>query len=155
MSSVKLSPEETARFWSKVDTSGGPEACWNWTASTSRGSLGYGAFALSRHNPTARGVHSAHKISVIIAGRPPEPGQVILHLCDNPKCVNPDHLRLGSQLENVRDCVGKQRHATRLPRFTGHQKGGIKRALRRNSWGTVAAKYGLNRGQLRRVLEGK
>lgn len=37
-------------------------------------------------------------------------GRVLLHACDNPRCVNPDHLKPGTQSQNVRDCVRKGRH---------------------------------------------
>lgn len=87
------------RFWSKVDKSGD---CWVWIASTS--SKGYGKFWF-------RNWHwRAHRVSWILAnGEIPE-GMHILHECDNPPCVNPDHLTSGTQLDNMKDKVQKGRH---------------------------------------------
>lgn len=51
---------------------------------------------------------------ILLHGPIPEwPEAVVLHSCDNRKCINPDHLSLGTQQENIRDCVGKNRQASR------------------------------------------
>lgn len=75
--------------------------CWNWK--TYIGKNGYGQFIL---NPKKV---SAHRASWIIhKGEIPQ-GLFILHKCDNKKCVNPNHLFLGTQLENIRDAYSKGR----------------------------------------------
>ena len=74
-------------------------ACWKWTASRARG--GYGQFFTSVKD--GREWHRAHRFSYIAyRGNIPE-GMVVMHICDNPRCVNPDHLQLGTQADNMRD----------------------------------------------------
>lgn len=84
-------------FWSKVDRSGGPDACWQWLGFRDR--IGYGHFSHKL----------AHRIAWIARfGGIPE-GQQVLHHCDNPPCCNSRHLFLGTQADNMRDCVAKGR----------------------------------------------
>jgi hypothetical protein len=93
------------RFWSKVAR--GSE-CWVWTAG--RDEYGYGAFI-------APGLgQRAHRVAWGLDNGPA--GDLdVLHHCDNPPCVRPSHLFLGTQADNVRDCKSKNRQAkgTDLP----------------------------------------
>ena len=82
------------RFWSKVDKRG-PDDCWEWKASLNHG--GYGQFRLITR------CELSHRISAQIAHPNPNGYICVLHSCDNPKCVNPNHLRWGTQLENMQD----------------------------------------------------
>ncbi len=87
-------------FWSKVQKTKG---CWIWTASTIRG--GYGQYHVKRWPM------KAHRISWMIANKQNVPnGMNVLHNCDTPACVNPDHLFLGTAMDNWLDCVAKNRH---------------------------------------------
>jgi hypothetical protein len=90
------------RFWSKVNKT---NTCWLWAAGTTR--KGYGQI---RDN---KGYNvRAHRISYEIAfGNIPE-GTHVLHTCDDRRCVNPEHLFLGTNLENMRDAVEKKRTMT-------------------------------------------
>lgn len=94
-------PED--RFWSKVEKT---ESCWNWTAGNNRG---YGQFSIGgRANG---GNILAHRFSYeLVHGKLP-PGVCVLHRCDNPSCVNPDHLFTGTQQDNIADKMGKNRQA--------------------------------------------
>lgn len=84
------------RFWEKVKKVEG--GCWLWTASTNKG---YGLF---REFPGLR-MEMTHRISYRWAkGEIPE-GAVVMHSCDNKRCVNPEHLSVGPQSENVRQAV--------------------------------------------------
>lgn len=88
------------RFWSKVDKSG---ECWTWTAAL-RGSNGYGQF-------WDDGPVFAHRFSWVMAVGPIPSGMLVLHKCDNPRCVRPEHLFLGTHLDNARDRNAKGRQS--------------------------------------------
>jgi hypothetical protein len=97
-----MTPEE--RFWTKVDTSGGPNACWEWTGCRNEKRGGHGMF---RHEGRS---WQASRIAWWFANRQrPERGQVIRHKCDNPPCCNPAHLESGTQRDNIRDMVVRGR----------------------------------------------
>jgi hypothetical protein len=77
------------RFWAKVDKSGGPSACWLWTASTNKG---YGQLEIDGRP------EGAHRIAYKLSIGPIPNGLSVCHSCDNPPCCNPSHLFLGSKL---------------------------------------------------------
>jgi HNH endonuclease len=86
------------RFWAKVEKTDG---CWLWNGA--RYYNGYGAFGLSRQKKGAL----AHRVAYLLThGEIPE-GQLILHRCDNPPCVRPDHLYAGSYSDNQRDTIAR------------------------------------------------
>jgi len=97
----KISPTAWSRFEQKykIDLASG---CWLWTAC--RGHRGYGLFALDGH----RTIH-AHRASwVLNVGEIPD-GMLVCHKCDVPACVNPEHLFVGTSLDNNRDMLAKGR----------------------------------------------
>ena len=91
-----------ARFWSKVVKADG---CWEWTAY--RDPLGYGRLNVD-------GVPVlAHRLAYELEHGAIPDGMCILHRCDNPPCVNPDHLWLGTQADNSLDMASKGRWRNR------------------------------------------
>ena len=88
------------RFWAKVDKSG---TCWTWTARCDDD--GYGRF---RPSPST-GDTGAHRVSFVLSGGVLHPGQLVLHRCDNPPCVRPDHLYAGSAAQNTADMDSRGR----------------------------------------------
>ena len=87
------------RFWAKVKKT---KQCWIWTGS--RGNRGYGRFRMDKDD-----YWNAHRVTWAITFGPIPDGLQVLHHCDNPACVRPDHLFLGTQSDNVRDMVQKNR----------------------------------------------
>lgn len=99
---------EAERFWKFVDRSGGPNACWPWTSTTLRG---YGRFQRGDH---PWGKRFAHRYAYELTyGTIPESETefVVMHTCDNPPCCNPRHLRLGTDRDNIHDCIAKGRNS--------------------------------------------
>lgn len=91
------------RFWKKVHKT---DACWIWTgARTGRSSCKYGYFKV----PWATNAVVAHRVSWVFANGAIPDDLKVLHKCDNPPCVRPDHLFLGTQMDNVQDRMRKGR----------------------------------------------
>jgi hypothetical protein len=88
------------RFWTKVERRG-PDDCWLWTARRNRN--GYGTFWLGRS-----GVLATH-VALTLSGKPRPEGLIALHSCDNPPCVNPNHLRWGTRKENQSEMSERER----------------------------------------------
>lgn len=96
-----MTETQLIKFWSRVDKSGD---CWEWTGCKTP--QGYGLFFIKRGISQLR----AHRISYELAnGNIPE-GMIICHSCDNPPCVNPDHLWAGTIIDNNLDCIKKGRN---------------------------------------------
>ena len=90
------------RFWSKVDRSGGPDACWPWTGSKNP-QTGYGVIQIEgRHTGT-------HRVAWELANGKPLGDLVACHHCDNPICCNPSHIFAGTHGDNSRDRFAKGR----------------------------------------------
>ena len=95
------------RFWKKVSKSPGLDMgdCWEWVGSRTRG--GYGGLTFCGKIKVA-----THVAYFLTTGYMPDAskGDVLCHVCDNPPCVNPDHLFLGDRTINIADMHAKGRH---------------------------------------------
>lgn len=105
------------RFWARVAKAGDHE-CWEWTGSKTP--VGYGKIhALGKPR-------MAHRVSIWLATGADLDGKFyVCHTCDNPGCVNPAHLWIGNNSENILDAYSKgrmvsQRHPERLSRGEEH-----------------------------------
>lgn len=132
-------------FWNRVSRRR-PDECWDWIGVVTP--YGYGVFNNRR----------AHRLSYQI--NVGEPGAFdVLHTCDNRKCCNPNHLYLGTDIENARDRVVRNRTAKGSKNahavLTEEQVSNIKASLRAGALVTpLAAQYGVTRMTIRRIRMG-
>ena len=138
------------RFWAKVAKSG-PDECWEWNGN--RNPRGYGSLTLgSRRDGTRRTVR-AHRVSWELAYGAIPDGLCICHTCDNRACVNPAHLFLGTQADNVADCMRKGRHHAKLG---ADEVRAIRDASARGqSQYSVATEFGVGQAHVSRIVNGQ
>jgi hypothetical protein len=154
------------RFWSRVDRSGGPDACWPWLGHRMRSGHGQVGFR--------RRVWLTHRVAYTLARAEIAAGMAICHSCDNPPCCNPAHLFEGTRADNNADKMAKGRHVTPAglwngsslhpesrPRGEGHARSvltdDVVRRLRaaNASAGDLAVEFGLARSTVRDVVSGR
>ncbi len=141
-------------FWSKVRKSPEPDGCWLWTAG--RNNKGYGLIRWRGRNCLA------HRISWELANGPFPAELQVLHRCDVPLCIRPDHLFLGTVRDNVRDMMAKGRNRARAGESAAHSKltGNQVRELRarfacgETNYSQLARAYGIDRGNVRKIVLG-
>lgn len=145
---------DVQRFWSHVDRSGD---CWIWTASRFRLRGNYGIFCLNYRNLRA------HRVAYELAYGPIPEGAYVLHHCDNPPCVRPDHLYLGDQFDNMRDMASRDRHIwgsgedNPNARLTMEDAREIRRLYRRGgvTQAEIGKQFGVSQSTIGRVVSGK
>lgn len=138
------------RFVEKFKESNG---CWEWQAKISP--YGYGQFAIAPGN-----VQQAHRFAYELFVGPIPKGLCVLHDCDNRKCVNPAHLWVGTQAQNIHDMMKKGRDKKATADKNGRAKIDWDTALKIRA---MAGKYpqkeitlsvGISRWQIRRITKG-
>lgn len=152
-------PEE--RFWKHV-TPGGADECWEWQGATQGG---YGNLLVT-HKPKQRTV-KAHRLSWEIHNGPIPEGKNVLHRCDNPPCVNPAHLYVGTPADNARDRAERKRGREHRPenrgakapraKLTRAQAEAIMEALSevpRRSQASIGAEFGVTQQTVSRIMHG-
>jgi hypothetical protein len=131
--------------------------CWNWTGTLNRRG-GYGQCNFLRDGKRLL----AHRWSWLLARGPIPDGLHVLHRCDNPRCVNPEHLFLGTHQDNMRDAIlkGRRKHPS-PPRVRGEKHGRAKlnaeqvKAIRLDdrTSGAVAKDYGMSPSTIHEIRE--
>lgn len=150
----KLYPDPVDRFWAQVDAAG--DGCWEFTGT--RFEDGYGMITWDGRQ------QGAHRISWIIANGPIPTGLVVRHRCDNPPCVRPDHLELGTVRDNCRDMW--ERGNPQIPHLRGSKQNGAKlteaqipaiRAARTAGMSVrvLAEQYGVSMSTIYKIGQGK
>lgn len=152
---IVFTEKESRRFWSFVDRKSNPNGCWEWTGF--RDVNGYGVFGFRR------GSHRAHRLSFLLHVGPIGENLFVCHTCDNPCCINPGHMWLGTPHENTTDMIRKDRdnfgrsgeahHAAKLNRLQ------VEEIKKRHSVDGVmqkdlAEEYGIGRMQVSRIVRG-
>lgn len=145
--------EAVARFWSRVNRADG--GCWEWQGT--RQHYGHGLLSVGGRNL------KVHRISYEMHVGPIPAGLIVRHRCDNPPCVNPDHLEVGTRADNNRDRDERGRHvkleneAHGMHKLTDLEVAAIRRlaethALTRMA---IARKFGISEGYLYRLIKGE
>lgn len=142
-----LTAKQVEGFWSKVDKSAGPDACWPWTAGVSwngYGKIAFGGAALGQKH------YRAHRVSLFFATGV-EDG-LALHSCDNPACVNPAHLRWGTGIDNSadmkergRECRGEKQWQSKLTAVAVRE---IRQRFTGDNRNELAAEFNINQRHL-------
>ena len=101
------------RFWPKVNKTDG---CWLWTGTTS--AFGHGNIRRTGSNRPV----GAHRFSYELHHGAIPDGLWVLHRCDNPRCVRPDHLFLGTPKDNMQDMASKGRSGGQIGEAHHHAK---------------------------------
>ncbi len=130
------------------------ESCWIWHAVIDR--HGYGRFFVRRGQPCLR----AHRYAYIRAKGPIPVGMLVRHICDTPSCVNPEHLLIGTHVDNMNDMKRRGRGfgpglGEKHPRakLTGEQVCLIREAYRRGETvAELAERFVLNKPHVRKVV---
>lgn len=130
----ELTQKQVRRFWSRVDREGD---CWEWRGYVHSG--GYGRISFFRRS------YEAHRVAYALTKGDPL-GQCVCHRCDNPTCVNPAHLFLGTRDDNNQDMVRKDRHARGEKHGAARLTADDVRAIRASTATAVslAPKYGIS-----------
>ena len=136
------------RFWSRVDKNG---SCWLWTGS--RTYNGYGHF----YGKIDGVVYwRANRFSWALANGSIPDGMFVCHRCDNPWCVNPDHLFIGDRFDNMRDALQKGRFANgeraRHAKLTEPQVIEIKRSDESDS--VLAKRFNIDPSAITKIRNG-
>lgn len=156
----RLSPPEL-RFWSRVDKDG-PEhptlgRCWIWIGCKDK--LGYGYFG------GGAGERRVYRYSYVLHFGPIPEGLCVLHRCDNPSCVNPEHLEPGTRIDNNADRDRKGRQGNHKgtcngrAKLTESQAAEIRQRYRRGSRDAniraLAQEFGLSRSAVQYLVSGQ
>lgn len=143
-------------FFAKFEI-GDPAECWDWRAGKLKGGYGGLSVWIGKQSKSFR----APRLSFMFFNGPIPEGHLVCHHCDNPCCVNPFHLFLGTEMENRHDCDQKHRGAT------GEKNGGAIieaqtvmaiRQMRRTtglSYPKLARAFGISLAQVYRIVKGK
>jgi hypothetical protein len=138
-----IKPEDV--FWEKVNKT---DTCWLWLSTTNQ--YGYGIFLVNKKSLRA------HRYAYQLTKGEIPANMVILHTCDNPVCVNPSHLKLGTKDDNNKDSKNKMRNA--FGEKNGHAKLTMQQTIEirasTEKQSVLVAKYNVNQSTISRIKSG-
>lgn len=149
---IALNEKQTVRFWGHVNKSV-PSGCWLWTSAVNQS--GYGAFCI------VKGAHIAHRIAYTLANGPIPDGLYVLHKCDVKLCVNPEHLFIGTQDDNMKDRSAKGRapigEGNKLSKLKSEQVLEIRRLHASKELGpnAIASRFGVSPANVQYIVTRK
>jgi len=160
---LPISEHDQKRFWASVKVVPG-EGCWEWQKAVQPRGLQYGIFGI--RPPGGKAVkqlqYKAHRVAWYLANGDIPEGKLVLHKCDNPKCVRLDHLFLGSPKDNMQDKCKKGRQVWAwgetqwASKLTEEQ---VIEIIKRNRIGesqsALAREYGVWQAQIGRICRGE
>ena len=152
-----INPHETMveRFWNQVSKGDGPDDCWEWIGCVSP--TGYGSFNIEGKSFA----QATHRVSYEMAFGPIPKGMFICHKCDNPPCVRPDHLFLGTPADNWADMLKKRRRCYKRGEDNPNAKLTLVQVLEMKtlyptlSHRKLAKKYGVSKTTIAGILKGE
>lgn len=158
-SNIAKLPSIEQRFWSKVNKDGPTQphmdtSCWEWLGYCNK-NYGYGRFSIDGR------LGLAHRFSWILQYGELPKDLDILHKCDNPSCVNPSHLLLGTHQDNMQDMVKKGRHRTlkgehnSWAKLTRLQVDEIRAKSIHTTQAQLGREYGVTQAAIHLIVKGK
>lgn len=152
---MRINPHEAdervrLRFLDRVARSA--FGCWRWCGTIDR--KGYGVFSFGGR--AQQSFFRAHRLAFAWEYGVLPDDMVVMHACDNPLCVRPDHLRLGTQLDNVRDMDAKNRRRSMPRRKLSDEQVAEIRALRgKHTLRVLAERFKVSRHQIWMIHAGR
>jgi hypothetical protein len=149
-SSISLTDGDIKRFRALVVKSDG---CWLWKGGVNRN--GYGNFYLKING--RQNLRNAHRVSYALEVGDPA-GLHVCHRCDNPRCVRPDHLFLGTNADNMEDMIRKGRasHPASTVKMTLEKANEMRSLFSAGaSKGSLSRKFGISQKQTRDIINGR